>query len=64
MREKATSSSEAEATQRYKTALGRALVFNLEKGIDWKLDAHGRLAPVPRSFVEPITGNVAGSFKG
>lgn len=55
--QQATKFSEAEATQRYKTALGRALVYNLEQGIDWKLDEHGRLLPIPKSFVsEPSNG--------
>ena len=46
-----TKIGKAEAAQRYKTALGRALVYNLEQGIDWKLDERGRLVPVPKSFV-------------
>jgi hypothetical protein len=46
VREIETSVSEAEAAQRYKTALGRVLVCNLEKGIDWKRDARGNLEPV------------------
>ena len=56
--------SEAEATRSYKTALGRALVYNLEQGINWKLDERGRLEPVPRSFVsEPIADNGVGSSR-
>ena len=58
--QKETKFSEAEATQRYKTALGRALVYNLEQGIDWKLDENGKLVPVPKSFVSE-SGNSKGA---
>ncbi len=60
MNKRETRFSEAEAVARYKTALGRALVYNLEQGIDWKMDARGRLEPVPESFVGE-TGNGVGS---
>jgi hypothetical protein len=43
--------SKVEGTRRFKTAFGRALVYDLEQGIDWKFDEHGRLMPVAKSFV-------------